>query len=403
MPRQYAPRTFLRLTDQGLIRRYFEERRSDYPIDSLVWEDGDWLGRVFEAWQGFPDDARAAIDADFQRINELTSDAGVRAISEEIAVRKDELSRQFENLDGAHERSMLLFLDAPAIFDIVERFADTYDRSVGQWKRRMGIPRVTPRNRPKDLVHFSNTLSEYLRHTEGRGVVCRVEHYLRGGKHYYFAYPEDFGAIHLEYVGNELVRRAVRPAFEIVFVYSRDERALDISCHGTRKRIADLQQLFGRVILGADLDPAPAADRVLDLNRLKSRDFRFVYGTKSGIRDVTVRWLGFRGIGGVPVRHLIESDPKAKRDAVYDEVERTFLTPDQDCSCGKTPLALVNVSQARLIVTFAPNGRRGRRTRTFTLRAPNTMSLGHEDRDGAIREMLMDSGIDRAARLAKSA
>ena len=88
---------------------------------------------------------------------------------------------------------------------------------------------------------------------------------------------------------------------------------------------------------------------------------------------------------------------------MYDEVERTFLTLDQDCHCGKTPLALVNVSQARLTVTFAPDGRRGRRTRTFDLTSPNAINLGHDGRDAAIRQLLMDSEIDTALRLARSA
>ncbi|MDP9237578.1 MAG: hypothetical protein M3P30_09330 [Chloroflexota bacterium] len=403
MPRQYAPRTFLRLTDQTLVRRYFEELRPENPIEATVWDADDWASAVFEAWQQFPDEVRAAVDADFQRINELTSDAGVRAISEEVAARRDALSDQFETLDGSHERAMLLFIDAPAIFDAVERFAEAYDRSPSQWKRRKSVPRVSPRSEPNDIAHFSYALSEYLRHTEGRGGACQVDPYERGGKFFYFTYPEDYGAVHLEYDGGVLARRVVRPAFEIDFVYCPEEQTLDIHCSGSRKRIADLQQIFGRVILGVELGPSPFADRVLNLNKLKSRDHRFVYGFTTGIRDVTVKRLGFTGIGGIPVRHVIESDPKFKRDAVYDEVERTFLTPEQSCSCGKTPLSLVDVFQSRLTVAFAPDGRPGRRTRTFDLTAPNTINLGFDGRDAAIRQMLLDSEIDTAVRLARSA
>jgi hypothetical protein len=55
--------------------------------------------------------------------------------------------------------------------------------------------------------------------------------------------------------------------------------------------------------------------------------------------------------------------------------------------------------QAQFIAT-----RPGRRpTRTFTLSHPNSCSLRHDGRDGLLRQMLVDSGIEPLAPLDRAA
>ena len=250
---------------------------------------------------------RAAVDADFQRVNELTSDAGVRAISEEVAARRDELSERFETLEGAHERAMLLFVDAPQSstrWSASLRHTTAHPQS-GSVER---ASRVSFRSGTEGTRAFFDCVDRVSKAHGRTGRACQVEDYVRGGKYFYFTYPEDYGAVHLEYVGGALARRVVRPAFEVDFVYCPEDQTLDIHCNGSRKRIADLQQIFGRVILGVDMGPSPFADRVLNLNKLKSREFRFVYGVTTGIRDVTVKRSGSPASGAsAPSHHRIRS------------------------------------------------------------------------------------------------
>jgi len=398
MSSAYAPRTIFRQTSNAVLARYFASKDllSDIDFDSLLETD---VEPIFEAYQALPDSVRTGIDTDLRSVNALASERGELILIEEASQFHGlDLQEDFAALDNFHDRAMVSFLDHRDVFDVASLFNNADLGQKRYWILSRAVVKLVPRDDPRTVERLGTALGAYLFKTEGRGQPCTVEVYRRGERHYFFAYPEDYGTTQQEYVGSALDRRAVRPVFEIIFVYSKDEGVFDVYFEGSRKRVPDLRRIFAREVLGIERDPVMEDERVFDLNRLKRPGFPFVFRTDSGIIDVCIRRLRFSAIGGIRERCTLECDPTARPDALYDQVDRTFITDNQPRPDhgNKLPLSLFNISQASLTVQFVrKKGTRGRPTRTFALSYPNACPLGHEGQDAVLRQMLIDSGIER--------
>lgn len=402
MPPRYAPKTVLRNTSNALLARFFHERDLLIELDIASMAETSILP-VFDAWQALDEERRVRVDADLTEINRLAHEGGEQAMIDEGHFHDVDFVPVFEELDGFHDRAMLVFLDHPRIFEVASFFNESDTRPQKYWRGRKGVPRVAPSDDELSCRRLGAEMSAYLRKAEGRGNQCHVEPYLRGSKVYFFAYPEDYGAVHMEYHEGRFERRQVRPAFEVIFVYEKERGTLDLYFEGSVKRVSELQEIFGRTILGTTLGAVPGSDRVFELNKLKRRSFDFVYGAASGIIDVRIKKIRFTAIGAVRERITLEADTSRKRDQVYDLLDRQFQTDREPVSsvCSKMPLNLTNITQVRIEVSFAPSGKR-RPTKTFDLSYPNACPLGHEGRDALIRQMLIDSGIEPQFDLAAS-
>ena len=84
-----------------------------------------------------------------------------------------------------------------------------------------------------------------------------VESFRRGDLDYFFAYPEDYSQQQIEWVNGALAQRPHNPAFEVIFVYSQQEGALDLNFRGPYRAVEPLQ---GNVRHG-DSKTGPASAR----------------------------------------------------------------------------------------------------------------------------------------------
>ena len=185
-----------------------------------------------------------------------------------------------------------------------------------------------------------------------------------------------------EWVRNSLSPRARHPAFEIIFVYCQSEGSLDIYAPGNTKSVPELQQIFASAILKFDdLDELATDDRVYALDGLAGRHFVFKYPNDSGIESVAVRSLRLSLKSGKKRRVTVEAETKQDPKAVYDLMDKLNLPP-------------YHVTQAQIAVTFACTPRTRARVRNFKISYPNWCALRHDGRDGIIRKMLGDSGIE---------
>jgi hypothetical protein len=199
---------------------------------------------------------------------------------------------------------------------------------------------------------------------------------------YFFAYPEDYAQASVEWVGKEFKRRPHHPAFEIIFVYSRNDGTLDIYLTGDRKPVPDLQAIFADTILKAELGPDKKDERVYDLDTERSRQFQFVYDPESGIADVAVKKLRLT-VYGKKERIVLDADPSYNKHAVFDLLDKV---------AKGIPVTQMAVTQDGIKVTFAHNPKsRKPSTRSFDIGWPNSCSLKHDGRDLIIRKMLADS------------
>ena len=118
---------------------------------------------------------------------------------------------------------------------------------------------------------------------------------------------------------------------------------------------------------------------------MRARQFQFAYGPESGIADVAVNKLRLK-VFGKKERILLEADPTHNKQAVFDLLDKV---------AKGIPLYQVAVTQVGIMVTFAHNpASRKPGTRAFEISWPNSCSLKHDGRDGIIRKMLADSGIE---------
>ena len=80
MARQYSQRTFLRQTPNAVLKEYFAGKGllGDVDFDALTKETD--IEAVSEAIEALPDAQRAAVEADFEQVNELAYAKGVEAV-----------------------------------------------------------------------------------------------------------------------------------------------------------------------------------------------------------------------------------------------------------------------------------------------------------------------------------
>ena len=396
MARHYSPKTFLRQAPNRLLERYFQERRLLGEVDFAAIAETK-IDPIFEVWQNLSSEIHGKVENDFRDIHALSCEGGVKVIIEESQFHGDDLGPVFAEMAGFYDKAFWTFLERKPIFDIALQFFDADNLPSRYWQKRKDLPRVHAATDADSKIKLQSAISSFFHQKEGRGRSCLVETYERGELDYFFVYPEDYSKTSIEWEKDEFTRRPHKPAFEIIFVYSRLEGTLDIFFQGIKKVVRDLQLVFAEAVLKTKIDADEKKDtKIYELNKLKDRDFSFIYDPSSGIEEVLIKKLRFTVFAGEPRRITLETDPRRNHGAIYDLMEDVFRIDElsEGKGKGKIPLSWVNVTQAGIVVVFIPDNRRGLNRRIFNISYPNSCSLKHEGRDLIIRKMLTDSGLE---------
>ncbi len=384
MAQQYQPKRFFRQAPNLFLKRFFNERHEmlEFKFESLGETQIDPL---YQAWLEIPEGTRNEMEGHFQDIDELASEKGTKAIIDEALWHGEDLAIQFATLTGFHEHAFWTFLERPKFWRGALAFhhADTIPGSY--WRKRKNLPRKTALVEPADLQKLEQAIGQYFHTMQGRGKNCRVEPFRRNALDYFFAYPEDYAQASVEWVGKDFQRRPRNPAFEIIFVYSQEDGTLDLYLTGDRKPIPDLQEMFAKIILNAELGPDEKDDRIYDLKPVLTPEFEFVIDPASGIESVAVKKIRLKALGR-DERITLEANPAKDELAIFDMLEKLQTV---------IPVNQMSITQIGFLVTFAPNPNSKRiPTRSFEISWPNSCSLKHDKRDLEIRKMLSQSGIE---------
>ena len=230
------------------------------------------------------------------------------------------------------------------------------------------------------------SIRDYFHRMEGRGKNCKVETLRRGELDYFFAYPEDYSQHSIEWVNGEFGRRPHNPAFEVIYVYSKQDGTLDLNFRGSVKAVEPLQAMFATAILGLpELPPDPDDTRIYDLNPLRERGFPFVYDPASGIQSVVVKKLRLSSKVVKGDRITLEADAAARAEAIYDLL-------DQVGPAARLRTYHVTLIELAALVAVKPNEKP--KSVTVRITHPNSCSLKYEDVDLRLRKMLVASGIE---------
>lgn len=393
MARHYSTMSCFRQMPNALLARYFHARGLFADLDFTTMKEGK-PDTLFAAWQSLPDRERNAMDAELREIFAMSCEKGVIAILDEarqrFGVNSDEFAAFNEHLSalpGHCERAMVTFLDHQPLWKVATLFyhADT----LPYWRKRRNLPHHPAAVDDASTGHLADLIRDYFHHTEGRGRHCVVEPYRRRDLDYFFAFPEDHAQRSIEWVDGRFDPRPHNPAFEIVYVYSREAGTLDLNYRGGRQAIGPLQRMFAQAILQIDTLPAdPKDERVYDLDPLRARGFQFVRDVGSGIERVAVKTLRLSSRLRKGDRVTLEADVARDPEAVYDLLD----------TVGRSiPLHLYHVTQVELAVSVAMHADQPAKTVPIRIGYPNSCSLKYDDLGQRLRAMLDASGIELKA------
>jgi len=384
MARQYSPKSFLRQAPNYLLERYLTQLGVGRDIPWQHLRPGDW-DLVYREIQRASDAIRRQIDRDFREIYKMADDGGSQILLDEgrDPHHRVDLSEKFSQMSGNLERAFYVFLEHPRVFHVAQRFH--YADSLGRWEKWQGLPEAEPSTDRAGCDRLAADISAFYSRREGRGHRCQVDHYRRGSRLYWFAYPEDYGESRLVWEEKELKTATQHPAFEVIFVYDEEKRWLDLFARGRAQTKRDLRVVFGRAILGADLTDFD--DGVTyELNGLLSRNFQFAVAPEDGIEQVYLRALRIRVMGQGNRRITLEANPKEDPNGVRDMLQAIL-------EAQRIPANLVVADRARLQFVFREEAGRRRRL-TVNISHPRTCSLKHDPEDEVVRQLLQRWGID---------
>lgn len=389
---QFSVPSFFRRVPNAHLKRYFERQRLCGEVDFDAMAEAKPTA-LLEAWDALPDPARRAIEPVFVEIFEMASEGGLRAIHLEAAAQLPNLAalaafkEKLASLRSHHERAVVTFLDHGDLWRNATRLQAVDALRATSWRKRRGFPAgVVAATDDQIVAAFSTEVGTWFRKHELRGHYCKVEVLSRGGRDYFFCFPQDFSDEPVEWVDAEFVPRSHTPAFQVVFAWSAAEGSLEVSHRGKHEVAEALMALFARRILGQDKLPAARKDeRVYDLNKVRSTNFGFWCPPESGIESVRLRRMRLSSTVRRGDRVTLEAETGGDGRGIYKLVEKA----------GQAfPLELWNVTQVEIVAQLAARGdKRGRRV-PFTVTWPNSCSLKHDETGLKLKSMLLDWGIE---------
>ncbi len=382
MAGQYSHKQFFRHIPDKQLASYFDGKNISLGLEfeNLGKKRVD---KIFDAFIQLSEDDQALIEAEFQGINAMASDAGIAALIDEAGFHRDEtFTASIAAIEGLHAKSMWAFLNKRELWRGANLFLHADNVSPSYWKKRNDLPSVAPLVEEQDINSLEKAISGYFSKKEGRGKNCKVEPYRRNKKEYFFAYPEDYSQSGIEWVSNSLKTRAQHPAFEIIFVYCEEEGSLDIYAPKNTKAIPELQKLFANSILALNTLPDGQIDnRVYDLAPVDKADFEFTIQPEMGIDRAIVTRIRLELEQGLKRRITLEADTKANENAVFTLLEELKPPP-------------YRITQLGVKVLFTPQPGKQIKPRTFNITYPNLCALNHDGTDLKIRNMLAASGLE---------
>lgn len=266
------------------------------------------------------------------------------------------------------------------------------------WRKRSHLPSIEAATDKESCKRLEDAISAYYRRKEGRGHACKVDHWRRDNRLYWFAHPEDYPEGRLIYdERHELRSETQRPAFEVIFVYCQEEGSLDLFVHGDKNTVTDLQRIFGRAILEVELEDPEATGAVYELLGLLDRRFPLPLEPEDGVEEARVRRLRLRimesqqGSRNRMRRITLEAGARDDREAVYDLLDDVLASE-------RIPRELLMVQHVGLQLVFRPDAKGRRRTLSFDLSHPDSCSLKYDPSHLVAKGLLKRWGLDVSGR-----
>jgi len=390
MSRQYSPKSFLRQAPNTLLKQYLTKRGigEDIPWKHLSERKIEHIQRAIDS---APEKIRREIDTDFRRVYGMADEGGTKTLIDEGRDRhhRVELAEDFAKMGGHLERAFWTFLHHPKVFRVAQQLH--YAAGLASWDRSRDLPECKPDTSREGTRRLESDLSQYYSRAEGRGHHCKVDHYRRDSRLYWFAHPEDYAESRLVYDIKHMLRpQTQRPAFEVIFVYDEKDRWLDLHARGSHDTKRELRLVFGRAILGVDLSGLDDQGISYELNGILRPDFQFVLQPEDGVDCALLQSLRVRIMGEANRRITLEANTRKDPGGVRELLQVVLKAKG-------IPSDLVVADRASIQLVFRPEAA-SRKRLTIRVSHPNSCSLKHDPEDDIARELLRRWNIDVSGR-----
>lgn len=383
MSTKYSPQSFFRHVPNAMLFDYFKMRGVLQKHDfSKVTENK--IEQIYDAWKQLPEELRSEMEGDFQTITALANEGGIKAIIDEALWHGEDLAPVLEHINGFYEKVFWVFLKrnqyikGGTLFAYADKINQTRWR---EWRIEKNIAALVNEN---SIDVLAQNLSTYFYQKQGRGRHCKVDVYRRSNLDYFFAFPEDYSLVGLEWQSESLEQTTRRPFFEVIFVYSQDEQKISLYMKGSATEKSEVRRLFASAVLALDVNEFTEEKRVYDLKPFEIKQPHFQVTPETGIENIAVNKLRLR-FKDTGDRITIEAATYKNPMAAYDL---------KDKICQLIPSSQIEVDQVGIVATFIPEAE-GKKaiTRAFEIN-PNSCTLNHEGRGALLRQILKTSGLE---------
>jgi hypothetical protein len=167
-----------------------------------------------------PSGHREQVEMMLHQVHEMASEAGIRGMIAEAGFRGHDIADALAATEGHHAKALWVLINHPMAFHTARQILAAASPVGCFWNLTTGFAEQLYNATPRALQTLSRSVAQ-LYHEQGRGHRCTNEHYEREGCLYIFLYLDDYTQTHTAHnpLGT-LVRSPLRPAFEVVYVYT---------------------------------------------------------------------------------------------------------------------------------------------------------------------------------------
>lgn len=371
---------FLRHLSSDQIQAYLTS-------NAIVMTSVDWTASagkrataILTAMSTMPAEVRDSIEADFQEIDRLANDFGVRAIIEEAGRLGVVLGADFAVLQSNHDRAMFAWVNHQKIWRMSRRLAETDAvANTRNWHERPHAPRGAPRSSEVDCARLGKAFSQIFA-KQLRGQQYRVEPVQRqDGCWYYYAMLNDLPVSTESFLPDSTETRiaVTERVFEVTLCIPSGGGSMACYIQGGADR--DLREAVfaagSQEILGQVLTPLPRnhpKEVRWELDQLLRRRTLPV-DTSTGVEEAVIRELWVTANGQGKREAMFKADPDNGPEDIFDQLD-TWLNQQQ------IPLSALHVHRAKISLLWPAQGKR-RASLTWTVAKPGTCTLKSERED----------------------
>lgn len=383
MKKGFLLRNFFNEVPADVLQRYFVDR-------GYLEEDSDDLGstKLSEILESLPQEQKNASITDFRDMYDLFSEQGDRAIIDAAQTLELENLEQFQrnlmSIDSTQGRVVDTFLQFPNVFRRALDLTRIDDYPLATWKKRTNLGHFAPRTDEVSLKGFGDAISDYFTKKQARGQRNQIEYFQRKGSDYFLVYLDDLAKKMQSWDQQKRGFVKHRPVIELIFVYNRNEGSVDFWAEKVGVVSKTMFRLFAEYILGLEGLPPAAPGAVYSIQQFKQNDDNnIILNPAYGIRSFSICELRFKNPSINTSEVVVKSSMGNK--AIYDELE--VILP-KDIRSG------YQVTAVRFSV-FSESGRYQKAARRFMVKNPDECTLGYNEFDDKLRQILRDSGIEK--------